>query len=796
MAAGDTSFLSLKRPKPRLLQLGAMALLIPMITLLLASPAGRPVGGQEAATVDSAWTATVLLAVNISVTESGQPAPGRQEPLGSGAVITADGLILTNCHVVDLTELESELATEAGGLKELEGREVVFEPDAIFQVYVPVSFEDPPQLRYTATVLDRDCAQDLAVLEVTGGPFGGRLNAAPDMAFLPIGDSETVNPLDDLRVYGYPDVGTATAFGRSVTFDEGEVNRFEGGVMWVDAQSDHGSSGGPAVDASGELVGVVRGVEEGDLGSRWTKVIPIDSARPLLERVRPDLYATPFATPPTETPAPPAATPTATATTAPPPTETPEPPPTDTPAPPTEAPEPPTETPQPEAIATDTVNVELILDSSGSMAEETTTGEPRIDAAKRVLTDVITQIPDDQPNINVGFRVFGHEADNTAAGRAESCQSSELLVPIEGVDKEALQSQVDSYEPVGWTPMALSLERAVEDFPDDAEDITNAIILVTDGLETCDDDVQAPCDAATELFEGDKGVQVNVVGLGLAQDELAILQCIADNGGGVLLGAQNAEELDAALSQLLTDLSIFATPSTTGEADVTSPASESPDNQIGIAPCDAESLDLGQLTAGEANYAFAGIETERTPADLLEVGTTGEGEPVYTNTDEQPFPELFIESPDGLQRYVLLDDAGLPDSLPEDLSTTLPNGTPIQLRFSGSDTEVDAGSLVRFTMHRRIPGVFRGGRAIPERNRHLRPGRRGVPPLRGRRRVGGDHAVDVPWQTNGACLRRPRLVPRETGSGAGGRDVRRRLEGNGPPRGPGLRRGERGSARP
>lgn len=202
-----------------------------------------------------------------------------------------------------------------------------------------------------------------------------------------------------------------------------------------------------------------------------------------------------------------------------------------------------------------TVNVELILDSSGSMAELTNTDEPRIDAAKRVLTDVITQIPGDRPNINVGFRVFGHEGNNTDAGKEESCQSSDLFVPIEGVDKEALQGQVDSYQPVGWTPIALSLQEAVEDFPDDADDVTNAIILVTDGLETCQEP-QETCDAASALFEGAKGVQVNVVGLGLAQDELAILQCIADNGGGTLVGAQNATELSAALFTFLEELEV------------------------------------------------------------------------------------------------------------------------------------------------------------------------------------------------------------------------------------------------
>lgn len=202
-----------------------------------------------------------------------------------------------------------------------------------------------------------------------------------------------------------------------------------------------------------------------------------------------------------------------------------------------------------------TVNVELILDSSGSMAEQTNTGEPRIDAAKRVLTDVVTQIPDDRPSLNVGFRVFGHEGNNTDAGREESCQSSDLFVPIEGVDKAALQGQVDTYQPVGWTPIALSLQEALEDFPDAAETTTNAIILVTDGLETCQEP-QETCDAATALFEGAKGVQVNVVGLGLAQDELAILQCIADNGGGTLVGAQNATELSAALFTFLQELEV------------------------------------------------------------------------------------------------------------------------------------------------------------------------------------------------------------------------------------------------
>ena len=202
------------------------------------------------------------------------------------------------------------------------------------------------------------------------------------------------------------------------------------------------------------------------------------------------------------------------------------------------------------------VNVELILDSSGSMADETDTGQTRIDAAKSVLNEVIDAIPEDRPELNVGFRVFGHEGNNTESGRAESCQSSDLTVPLEGVDKDALRGQVENYQPVGWTPIGLSLERAGEDFPDAADNVVNAIILVTDGLETCDRD---PCRIATSLKNSDAAVTAYVVGLGLSEEELRVTSCIAENTGGQILGAQNAEELSAALFTFLEELEVVVT---------------------------------------------------------------------------------------------------------------------------------------------------------------------------------------------------------------------------------------------
>ncbi len=105
-----------------------------------------------------------------------------------------------------------------------------------------------------------------------------------------------------------------------------------------------------------------------------------------------------------------------------------------------------------------TVNVELILDASGSM-EQRIGGETRMQIAKRVLKDVLAAIPD-REGINVGFRIYGHQGDNTTSGKAVSCRSSELRVPIDGVDRAALDRQVDLARSTGWTPLARSLTLA------------------------------------------------------------------------------------------------------------------------------------------------------------------------------------------------------------------------------------------------------------------------------------------------------------------------------------------------
>lgn len=71
-----------------------------------------------------------------------------------------------------------------------------------------------------------------------------------------------------------------------------------------------------------------------------------------------------------------------------------------------------------------TVNLELILDVSGSMVQALDSGETRIDVAKRVLNNVIAAIPE-RDGINVELRIYGHEGDNSEALTPEATEGGE-----------------------------------------------------------------------------------------------------------------------------------------------------------------------------------------------------------------------------------------------------------------------------------------------------------------------------------------------------------------------------------
>lgn len=184
------------------------------------------------------------------------------------------------------------------------------------------------------------------------------------------------------------------------------------------------------------------------------------------------------------------------------------------------------------------INVQLILDSSGSMQGEVG-GERKIDVARRALTDFISTLPEEA---NVSLRVYGHVGSSAKADRARSCAASELVVPFQKLDRAKFSEAIDSFEPRGWTPVAGSLEKARDNFSAfDPETNSNFVYLVSDGVETCGGD---PVAAAGSLADADVRAEVNIVGFDVDPNAARQLEQAAKSGGGGYYDANNAAELN------------------------------------------------------------------------------------------------------------------------------------------------------------------------------------------------------------------------------------------------------------
>jgi hypothetical protein len=158
------------------------------------------------------------------------------------------------------------------------------------------------------------------------------------------------------------------------------------------------------------------------------------------------------------------------------------------------------------------------------------------------LLAVINQIPE-RPGLNVGLRVYGQAGSNLQADQAVSCATTELLVPLSGVDRGTLIREVQAVQPTGWTPLAKALEDAGADFAP-GESVTNAVIMVTDGEETCGGD---PCAVAGALQAAGIELTTHVVGFALTAAQQDAVRCIAEEGGGQLFSAADAASLTEAV---------------------------------------------------------------------------------------------------------------------------------------------------------------------------------------------------------------------------------------------------------
>ena len=161
----------------------------------------------------------------------GQPQTRQAQSLGSGFIISADGYVVTNNHVVSPT-----------------GRGTVEE----------ITVTMPDGTEYNAELVGTDPQSDLAVLKISRGA------AFPYVEF---GDSSQARPGDWVVAIGNPfglggtvTAGIISARGRDI--NSGPYDDF----IQTDASINPGNSGGPLVNIYGEVIGIntlIRGVNTG-----------------------------------------------------------------------------------------------------------------------------------------------------------------------------------------------------------------------------------------------------------------------------------------------------------------------------------------------------------------------------------------------------------------------------------------------------------------------------------------------------------------------------------------------------
>jgi serine protease Do len=212
-----------------------------------------PPSNEPVAVVAAEALPAVVNVTTDMVSASGQTGQG----VGTGFVVRADGIVVTNCHVVE------------GATK----------------ITVFTSAKNPD--RYDARVIGGDCEHDLAVLKIDGR----------NLPTLPLGNSSDLVLGQNVVAIGYalaleggPTVttGIVSSLDRTVQVQDPNCevchnfSRTYSSVIQTDAAINHGNSGGPLLNMQGQVVGI--NSAGADTAENIGFAIAIDSAKNAIQQ--------------------------------------------------------------------------------------------------------------------------------------------------------------------------------------------------------------------------------------------------------------------------------------------------------------------------------------------------------------------------------------------------------------------------------------------------------------------------------------------------------------------------------
>ena len=174
------------------------------------------------------------------------------QSLGSGFIVSADGYIVTNYHVI---------AADGAGVVES----------------ITVTTSDGAE--YTAKIVGKDAASDLAVLKITGPKI---------FPFVTFGNSQGARVGDWVIAIGNPFGlgGTVTAGIISAVYRNTGAGGAYDRYLQTDASINRGNSGGPMFDMRGQVIGINNAIFSptgGSVGIGFA--IPAETAAPIVDKL-------------------------------------------------------------------------------------------------------------------------------------------------------------------------------------------------------------------------------------------------------------------------------------------------------------------------------------------------------------------------------------------------------------------------------------------------------------------------------------------------------------------------------
>jgi len=160
----------------------------------------------------------------------------------------------------------------------------------------------------------------------------------------------------------------------------------------------------------------------------------------------------------------------------------------------------------------------FVFDGSQSMYARWESGR-KVDIAQKLMTKMLDSLQSlDSDHFQLALRVYGHQKPVPP----QDCNDTRLEVGFSRNNIGKIKRVLRSIRPKGTTPIARSLSRAATDFPE-CDNCRNIIILITDGIEACDED---PCAASRMLQKNGIALKPFVIGIGLDKNFKETFDCV------------------------------------------------------------------------------------------------------------------------------------------------------------------------------------------------------------------------------------------------------------------------------